>query len=404
MRLIACQTIFWLKKKRIIRALMIIKLTSIFFLALSICASAKGFPRNVSISKKNVSLDEVFRDIKKQTGYTFVYNEALLDKAKKVSLLINDASIQRVLDECFKDQKLTYTIVNKMVVIKEKEEVQQKEEVYNSPPPPPTDISGKVTNEKGEPLQGVSVVIEGTKIGTTTNSEGLFVMSVSNNKNIVLDISNVGFQAQSVKVGDQTKVAITLKENVAGLTDVVVVGYGTQKKATVSGSVVSIKGEELDIAPVVNATNALAGRLAGVTTMQRSGEPGADAASIRIRGVNTLGNNDPLVVVDGVPGRSLERIDPSTVESISVLKDASAAIYGSSAANGVILITTKRGKTGKPQVIIDFNQGFNQPTRIPQMANASEYATMLNETDIYRRLAPRYTTTEIQKFSDGSDP
>lgn len=270
--------------------------------------------------------------------------------------------------------------------------------------PPPTDIIGKVTNEKGEPLQGVSITIEGTKTGTTTNSEGQFVITVSNNKNIVLKVTNVGFQAETISVGDQTKIAITLKENVAGLTDVVVVGYGTQKKVTVSGAVVSMKGEELDMAPVANASNALAGRLAGVTTLQRSGEPGADGASIRIRGVNTLGNNDPLIVVDGVPGRTLERIDPSTVESISVLKDASAAIYGSSAANGVILITTKRGKTGKPQIIFDFNQGFNQPTRIPEMANASEYAMMLNETDIYRGLAPRYTPADIQKFSDGSDP
>lgn len=269
--------------------------------------------------------------------------------------------------------------------------------------PPPIDIIGKVTNEKGEPLAGVSITIEGTKTGTTTNSEGQFVITVSDNKNIVLTITNVGFQPETVRVGDQTKIAITLKENITGLTDVVVVGYGTQKKVTVSGAVVSMKGEELDMAPVANASNALAGRLAGVTTLQRSGEPGADGASIRIRGVNTLGNNDPLIVVDGVPGRTLERIDPSTVESISVLKDASAAIYGSSAANGVILIITKRGKTGKPQIIFDFNQGFNQPTRIPEMANATEYATMLNETDIYRGIAPRYTPADLQKFSDGEN-
>ena len=137
---------------------------------------------------------------------------------------------------------------------------------------------------------------------------------------------------------------------------------------------------------------------------QRSGEPGADGTTIRIRGTNTLGNSEPLIVVDGIPGRSLERIDPRTIESVSVLKDASAAIYGSRAANGVILITTKRGKVGKPVVDINFNQGFNRPTRVPNMASAPEYATMLNEIDMYRNQTPRYTAEEVQKFSDGSDP
>jgi len=152
----------------------------------------------------------------------------------------------------------------------------------------------------------------------------------------------------------------------------------------------------------MNVSNSLAGRLPGLTTVQRSGEPGQDGALIRIRGINTLGNNEALIVIDGVPGRSLDRIDPNSIESISVLKDASAAIYGSQAANGVILVTTKRGKAGRSVLTVDLNQGFSQPTIIPKMSNAAEYATLLNE--IKGGGTPVYTAAEIQKFRDGSDP
>jgi TonB-linked SusC/RagA family outer membrane protein len=192
--------------------------------------------------------------------------------------------------------------------------------------------------------------------------------------------------------------------DIKSLSEVVVVGYGEQKKATLTGSVTTVKGSEIVQTPVTNVSNSLAGRLPGVTAVTRSGEPGADASTIRIRGANTLGNNDALIVVDGIPGRSLDRIDPNSIESITVLKDASAAIYGAQAANGVILITTKRGKVGKPEIQVNLNQGYGRPTRIPDMADAAEYATMLNEIDMYRSRDPRYTADEIQKFRDGSDP
>jgi TonB-linked SusC/RagA family outer membrane protein len=224
------------------------------------------------------------------------------------------------------------------------------------------------------------------------------------NKNAVLVFSFVGYTAQEIATGDQTDIGVMLKEAISAIDEVVVVGYGTTKKATVSGSISTLKGEEMANSPVTNASGALAGRIPGLVAYQRSGEPGSDGTTMRIRGVNSLGNNDPLVVVDGVPGRSLDRIDPTTIETISVLKDASAAIYGARAANGVILVTTKRGSQGKPTITVNFNQGFNQATRIPKMANAAEYATMLNEIDVYGGKAPRYTLEEIQKYADGSDP
>jgi len=227
-------------------------------------------------------------------------------------------------------------------------------------------------------------------------------------------------------VGNQSILNVSLNPDAKSLSEVVVVGYGVQKKATVSGSVVAVKGADLQKSPSMNLSNSLAGRMAGVVAVNRSGEPGYDGSSIRIRGANTLNNNDALIVIDGIPNRAggLDRINPADIETISVLKDASAAIYGARAANGVILITTKKGKSGKPELSYSFNQGFSQPTVIPKLANAAQYAGMLNDLDIYGlptsqwadataaykatgvyngRKAP-YSPTDIQLYKDGTDP
>src|SRR5690606_2349943 len=159
----------------------------------------------------------------------------------------------------------------------------------------------------------------------------------------------------------------SLQETASDLEEIVIVGYGEQKKATVTGSISTVSGETLETAPTINFTNSLAGRLPGLTSVTGSSEPGKDDSNLRIRGSNTLGNNSPLIVIDGVANRSMTRLNPADILSVTVLKDASAAIYGAQAANGVILITTKRGKTGKPVVQINLNQGWNSPTVIPEM-------------------------------------
>jgi TonB-linked SusC/RagA family outer membrane protein len=265
-------------------------------------------------------------------------------------------------------------------------------------------IAGIVVDESGEPLIGVNVVVKGASTGNVTDIDGNYSINITGTNAVTLIFSYVGYITQEVPTGGRSRIDITLSQNTKELGDVVVVGYGVQKRTTITGAVSSVKGDEINIAPVTNASNALAGRIPGVLSYQRSGEPGKDGSTIRIRGVNTFGDTAPLVVVDGVPGRSLERIDANSIENITVLKDASAAIYGSRAANGVILITTKRGSEGKPEIDIKYNQGFNQPTRIPEMCDAVEYATMMNELNEYRGIAPRYTPDEIQKFGDGSDP
>ena len=292
-------------------------------------------------------------------------------------------------------------------------------------------VSGKVTDaEKGETLPGVSIIIKGTQKGTTTDANGDYSLVVADSK-AVLVFSIVGYEPREITVGNQSTINLGMKTDTKALGEVIVVGYGVQKKATVSGSVVSVKGTDLIKSPTVNLSNSIAGRMAGVVAVNRSGEPGADGSSIRIRGSNTLNNGDALIVVDGIPNRAggLDRINPNDIESVSVLKDASAAIYGSRAANGVILITTKRGKTGKPVLSYSANQGFSQPTVIPKLTNASQYVSMLNDLDIYGlpvsewaganaayketgsftrpngtiRKAP-FTPKDIQQYADGSDP
>lgn len=291
-------------------------------------------------------------------------------------------------------------------------------------------ITGKVTDESGSPLASVSVSIKGTTKGATTDQKGTFTLSVPNDRTVLV-VSSVGYETQEFRVGTASEIGVTLKAAIGKLDEVVVVGYASQKKVTLTGAVAVVKGTDLAKSPATNLSNSIAGRLPGVVAVNASGEPGYDGSAIRIRGSNTLGNNDALIVIDGVPARAggLDRLSPNDIESMSVLKDASAAIYGARAANGVILITTKRGKTGKPELSYSHNQGYAAPTVLPKMTNAVQYATMANEIEIYKlpseewkaasdafKATGTYKATsgnvitapflpaDIQKYKDGSDP
>lgn len=263
-----------------------------------------------------------------------------------------------------------------------------------------TSVHGTVTDPNGEPLAGVNIMVKGTTTGTMSDPDGKYSLDVPGPAS-VLEFSFVGFKSQDVTVGNQAVINVTLLADTESLDEVVFVGYGTQKKVTVTGSVSSVSGDDLKVSPTTNLSNGMLGRLPGVIGFQRSDEPGGGGTTIRIRGTNSIGSKDPLVVIDGVPDRAggLNRINPDDIESVSVLKDAAAAIYGSRAANGVILITTKRGKEGAPLVTFNGSYGFSQPTQLPVMCNAFEYATMLNEI-----AAGTYTEEELVKFKDGSDP
>lgn len=297
-------------------------------------------------------------------------------------------------------------------------------------------VSGTVKDDKGAPAANASIMVKGTTNGTTTDANGAFSLDVPGQKSVLV-ISSTGFQTQELVVGNRTSLSVDLAASVNQLNEVVVVGYGTQKKVTVTGAVAQVKGTELAKSSNLNLSNSLAGRLPGITAVNGSGEPGYDGSAIRIRGTNSIGNSDALIVIDGVPNREggLQRLNPADIETISVLKDASAAIYGSRAANGVILITTKRGKTGKPQLSYNFNQGWAQATRIPKMANVLEYGQIRNEAQVFENVpvdqwevalaalksAGSYTVPntnpaqvvkaatgffpeDIQKYKDKSDP
>lgn len=260
-------------------------------------------------------------------------------------------------------------------------------------------IQGVVTSENSEPLPGVNILIKGTTNGTTTDVSGSYTLQASQGD--VLVFSFIGYQQREVTVGSQTTINVSMNEDMQSLSEVVIIGYGAEKKVNVIGSVETISTKQITAAPVGTVSNALAGRLPGLIVQQPQGEPGADAASLLIRGRGTLGNSSPLIIIDGVEGRDINAVNADDIESISVLKDASAAIYGARAANGVILVTTKRGTTGAPQINYSTFAGFLTPTWLPAQTDAATYAQMVREYETYDGVAEanlRYSLEDIEKY------
>jgi TonB-dependent SusC/RagA subfamily outer membrane receptor len=246
-------------------------------------------------------------------------------------------------------------------------------------------VSGTVKDQAGQVMPGVSVLVKGTNTGVSTTADGTYAIQVPNEGQILV-FSYTGMLSQEVTVGKNTTINIFLEEQTNALNDVVVVGYGSQKKSNVTGSIATVNNKELVQTPVGDLSNALAGRTPGVITKQPSGEPGADGTQIYIRGNSTFGGGsmEPLFVIDGVvrSGRDFGQMDPNEVESVSILKDASsAAIFGVKGANGVVLVTTKRGKAGQLIANYSFNYGFSKVTRLPDALGSYEYATLYNEID-----------------------
>ena len=268
-------------------------------------------------------------------------------------------------------------------------------------------VKGNVTDANGTPIIEANVMEKGTTNGTITDIDGNFSLNVSPNATLV--ISYIGYKSQEVSAAELQggKQKITLKEDSEIMDEVIVVGYGTQKKATLTGSVSQVGGEDLKKVAAANLTNTLAGKTAGIIANTRSGEPGEDNADILIRGKGTLGSTSPLIVVDGIADRSFSHLNPEDIESISVLKDASAAIYGARAANGVILVTTKRGKEGKISVNYNGSYSISQPTKIPEMLNAYQYATYVNEYDAdprHDQAGITYSDEVLQHYLNHDDP
>jgi TonB-linked SusC/RagA family outer membrane protein len=353
----------------------------------------------LTIQLNNVKVLNVLNEIENSTKYYFLFNKDLIDVNRIVSVSANQEELESVLKDLFEGTNVSFVISDRQIVL-------TTEGANNSQQEEKRKVTGKVTDSSGEPLPGVTVMVKGTAQGAITDMNGNYsITDVPGSA--ALQFSFIGMESQAVLVGNQSIINVTMQEGLVGIDEVVAIGYGTQKRATVTGSVVSTAGDELLKTPEPNVANSLIGRLPGLITNNRTGEPGYESTEILIRGRSTLGDNSPLIVVDGVADRAggFNNIDANDIESITVLKDASAAIYGSRAANGVILVTTKRGKAGKPVVRLSSNYGLRQPTVLPDMLNSADYAVALNEieTDIYGR-NPLYNDEQIQKFRDGSDP
>nr|WP_121272567.1 TonB-dependent receptor [Pedobacter schmidteae] len=354
------------KRQIIMRVNLIIVLLTTTILHLS----ASTYSQSVTLKYNNAALVNVFKEIRMQTGYDFFYSDKLMSDAKPVSLNLNNVSLDKALAVCFKNQPLSYSIENKTVIVKQKDiSVLDKVLDYFSA----AEVRGRVLDEKGLPLIGVSVKVKGGTLAVSTNSNGEFSIKLPKGDEILV-FSYIGFQTKEVSVNNSTVLNVTLLEANKGLDEVIVVGYGTQKKRNVIGAVAQINSDDLKQMPTMNITNMLSGRLPGITTLQQSGRPGADDATLRIRGTSSYqGGQGPIAIVDGVE-RPFAQLDPNEIESISILKDAVAlSVYGLQAANGIILVTTKRGKTQQPRISYDGAVMVNSNTRFPEFLNGPDY-------------------------------
>ncbi|MCL3781018.1 SusC/RagA family TonB-linked outer membrane protein [Prolixibacteraceae bacterium JC049] len=326
----------------------------------------------VSLKMKNATIENVFEELEKQTDVHFFYNTKVVDVNRKVDVAMSSKSLDDVLAHLFKDTNVRYMVMDKQVLL-------SKSKLANAVQQEKKTVSGKVTDKNGESLPGVSVIVKGTTIGITTDIDGNYKLTLPAKAKTLL-FSFVGMKSAEAEIAGQSSINIVLEEDAIGLEEVVAVGYGVQKKTTVTGSISTVKGEKLARVPVNNISQAMAGRLSGISMRPNGEKPGEDDPEIHIRGVVTTGNSSPLVVVDGVKRNNIRQVDPSTIESITVLKDAAAvAPYGIGGANGVILITTKNGKKGRPVVRLSTSYGFQNPTNIPDMVNARQYLEMQNE-------------------------
>ena len=399
------QALSW-RRKDLIKTLQIMKITAILLLTVCLQASAReGYSQKITLSQNNVSLKTIFKDIERQSDYQFFYKEKLLKQAKNVNINVANASIDEVLSVCLQDQSLTYSVIDKIIVIKKQAPVPPKTEEPVIAQVP-TEIRGVVVSDStGLPLAGVSVKLKGTNKGAYTDVNGNFVLQVPDG-GAILVISSIGYDSREVRVTKAETIRVGLKVAAARLADVVIVGYSTQEKRKLTSAVVTVSGEDLTKRVATDPTSLLQGQLPGLSVVQNSAEPGNENIQLRIRGVGTFSGagTNPLIIVDGLPG-NMSVINPNDIESVTVLKDAaSAAIYGSRGANGVVVIKTKKGKSGVTALTYNYNAGITTPTRLPHLVtNSAEYMRLSNEAETNSGNAPLYTQAQIDLYQNATD-
>ncbi|RHH76747.1 TonB-dependent receptor [Parabacteroides merdae] len=374
----------------------VMKLTASFLLLCS-CFAFAGHANSqnakVSLNKKHARLEEVLDEIERQTDYLFISNRHV-DLKQKVSVDVNEESVNDVLKKVLKNTDLTYNIEGINIILRrrsEKHSLQVIQQVHK--------ITGTVVDKAGLPVIGANVIVKGTTNGTVTDVEGRFSLEIP--ENAVLLVSYIGYVEREMQVGDESALSIILQEDTQALEEVVVVGYGTQKKINLTGAVESISSDVIEDRPIKSVADALQGTALGVTVTSAAGQPG-EFSKIKIRGDASLNSDGALVLIDGMPG-DLNQVNPQDIENISVLKDAaSSAIYGARAAEGVILVTTKSGKSTKTRVEYSGNISFNTPTRIPESTTAAEHARLSNLAFTNAGLAPNFTEEAINAINNHS--
>lgn len=349
-------------------------LAILVFSAIPVLASAQ----TVTKAFNNASLSAVLSEIESQSGYSFVYKVEDISTAKPVTASFKAASVANVLDKVL-GTDFSYSVKGKMISITKVQKTAAA--AQNSAQAPvaqePIVVTGTITSPNGETLPGASVIVKGTSIGVITDLDGNYSIKVPDKRSI-LQFSFIGSDVQEILVGEKTVINVKLADSTEELEEVVVVGYGVQKKETLVGAVSQIGEKEFEKTGLTNVTNAIAGKLSGVLTMQQSGEPGSDDAEIVIRGLSSWNGSSPLALVDGVE-RDFKDLDPNEIESFSVLKDASAtAVFGAKGADGVIIVTTKRGREGKPKLSTSASFGMERASRMPDFIDSYTTMSMLN--------------------------
>ena len=357
----------------------------------------------VSVTIDRLPLKEALVEVERQSGYSFFCSSLLPDQDAVVSVKAEDASIGYVMDKLLEGLNVSYELKpDFQIVLIEKP---QTEKIHSSKPVS-RKLSGKVVDASGMPVIGAGVMVEGTGTGTVTDVDGSYSLD-SVSENTVLEISCMGYQSVTVEVGNRKVLDVTLREDTQFLEEVVVVGYGTQKKVNLTGSVSMVSSDEISARPISSMTSGLQGLLPGVTVVNPNGQPGESNTTIRVRGIGTIGNANPLILIDGVEG-DISAVNPEDIESVSVLKDAaSASIYGSRAANGVLLVTTKKvnkASDSKARVSLGAYFGMQTPTRLPQMCDALEFMTLDNEARQNVGTSPAWTEDQFAKVRDNTDP
>lgn len=384
------------------------KLTTLFsfLLFLSSWGTSLSQTTKLSLHLKNVPVKEFIQQIEDQTDFYFLYQDDVFTEGQKVTIRTKDASIESILQELAEQASIQCEIIDLQIVLLPKGEYHTPaaiESVLASHALQKKDVSGTVKDRNGLPIPGVSVVVKGTNVGIITDSDGKFTLQVAADAKI-LAFSFVGMKTQEIDLKNQKIIDVVMEDESTDVDEVVVVGYGTQKKASVIGSVDRVEIKQLK-QPSRTISSSLAGRLAGIISVQSSGEPGYDEASFWIRGVNTFaGNSTPLVLVDGVQ-RSMDNIDPEEIADFTILKDATAtAIYGVRGANGVVLITTKRGTSKKPSVNFKVENSFTRPLQLPEFVDGPTFMRLHNEANRNMGQIPLFSEDQIQNTEKGTDP